>query len=374
MNRVLKYVRADPQEMSAHQISVFIFTGALLALGGLAALAWLAGPGGCWQYLRHARWAWMGLAPVALIVSHVGYTAAYREVARVEDGPTLGTGDATALVVAGFGPFNPRGGFASDTRGLASHDSDQERALLRVMVLSVLEYAVLAPAALVAAVWMLADHVAADPGLVRSWVIGVPAGALLTGAVWRLHRRFGHRHRVLIAGGRGIDAIRITLRMSASWPEGTLAWAAMALYWAGEIALLGICMDVFAPHHFSVGAAILAYASGYALTRRTLPLAGAGPVEVLLPLALVWVSYPLAAAVAAVAAYRLFNLWLTIPPAALALRRLRRQPGGATPEEQLAERDRFLLRRLPSLLGRRRRRQASAHGHRPGGVANPLAP
>jgi hypothetical protein len=42
---------------------------------------------------------------------------------------------------------------------------------------------------------------------------------------------------------------------------------------------------------------------------------------------LLWVSYPLAAAVVAVVAYRVFNLWLTVIPAGAGLSRLRRRWG-----------------------------------------------
>jgi len=59
------------------------------------------------------------------------------------------------------------------------------------------------------------------------------------------------------------------------------------------------------------------------LTRRTLPLAGAGAVEALLPFALSWCGISLAAAVLAVFAYRVCNLWLPLLPAALGLRSLR---------------------------------------------------
>ncbi|HEY2740909.1 MAG TPA: hypothetical protein VGI69_01860, partial [Gaiellaceae bacterium] len=59
--------------------------------------------------------------------------------------------------------------------------------------------------------------------------------------------------------------------------------------------------------------------------RRTLPLAGAGAVEALLPFALVWVGYSLSAAVLAVFAYRVFNLWLPLGPAAVGLYHLRRR-------------------------------------------------
>jgi uncharacterized membrane protein YbhN (UPF0104 family) len=79
-----------------------------------------------------------------------------------------------------------------------------------------------------------------------------------------------------------------------------------------------------------VTAVVVGYATGYALTRRTLPLGGAGAVEALMPFALVWVGYGLPAAVLAVFAYRIFNLWLPLGPAIVALWHLqRRVPEGA---------------------------------------------
>ena len=68
---------------------------------------------------------------------------------------------------------------------------------------------------------------------------------------------------------------------------------------------------------------MLGYATGYALSRRTLPFGGAGAVEALLPFALSWCGIELGAAVLAVFSYRIFNFWLPTLPAALGLRHLR---------------------------------------------------
>jgi uncharacterized membrane protein YbhN (UPF0104 family) len=52
---------------------------------------------------------------------------------------------------------------------------------------------------------------------------------------------------------------------------------------------------------------------------------------VLLPFALHWVGFPLAAAVLAVFAYRIFNLWLPIVPAVAGVIALRRgRPVGSS--------------------------------------------
>jgi uncharacterized membrane protein YbhN (UPF0104 family) len=71
-------------------------------------------------------------------------------------------------------------------------------------------------------------------------------------------------------------------------------------------------------------AIVLAHAVGYVLTRRTLPFAGAGIVEVLMPLTLVAAGAPFAGAVLGVIVYRVFNLWLPLVPALAALPSVRR--------------------------------------------------
>jgi len=97
--------------------------------------------------------------------------------------------------------------------------------------------------------------------------------------------------------------------------------------------VLWVCLAVFTRHTPSVLAVVVGYATGYALTRRTLPLAGAGAVEALMPFALTWVGFGLAPAVLAVFTYRIFNLWLPLGPAVGALWGLQRRP----PERLLAD-------------------------------------
>jgi uncharacterized membrane protein YbhN (UPF0104 family) len=110
----------------------------------------------------------------------------------------------------------------------------------------------------------------------------------------------------------------------------------MAVYWAAEVFVLWVCLAAFDRDTPSVTAVVVGYATGYALTRRTLPLAGAGAVEALLPFALTWVGYGLPSAVLAVFAYRIFNLWLPLGPAAVALYHLQ-QRGPESPDELAAD-------------------------------------
>jgi uncharacterized membrane protein YbhN (UPF0104 family) len=97
----------------------------------------------------------------------------------------------------------------------------------------------------------------------------------------------------------------------------------MALYWFAEIASLWAGLRAFG-WPTSIPATILGFATGYALTRRTLPLAGAGITEAFLPFALRWVGIPLVVGFPATFAYRFFNMWLPTL-ASIAAARLRRQ-------------------------------------------------
>ena len=80
---------------------------------------------------------------------------------------------------------------------------------------------------------------------------------------------------------------------------------------------------------------VVGYATGYALTRRTLPLAGAGAVEALLPFALTWMGFALAPSVLAVFAYRICNVWLPVGPALAGLIALRLRPGGLAADAEV---------------------------------------
>jgi len=88
----------------------------------------------------------------------------------------------------------------------------------------------------------------------------------------------------------------------------------MGVYWAAEIACLGFSLRCFGVE-LSVPALVVAHATGYAASRRSLPLGGAGVTEAMLTLALVWVHVPAPSALAGVAAYRLVNFLAASLPA-----------------------------------------------------------
>src|SRR2546423_1645248 len=201
----------QPRELVA-----FILLGAALSAAAVVGVSWAAGFGAVSDRFQHVDAAWLPLALAAEVLAYVGYVLAYREVARVEDGPRLAHSRALALVATGFGVFIARGGFSVDLHAFRQEFVSDREARVRVLGLGALE-----------------------------------------------------------------------------------------------------------GHFPSVAPLLIGYATGYALTRRTLPLAGAGAVEALLPFALLWTGTPLAAAVTAVLAYRIVNFWLPIVPAVFGLRSLR---------------------------------------------------
>jgi uncharacterized membrane protein YbhN (UPF0104 family) len=328
--RARDYLDADHHELSPRDMLAFLVTGLLLAGAAIAGIVWLVvGWRSVLNEVRHVAWIWLAVAAGATVVSHVGYLFAYREVARHDDGPEIHPVRAAALVVTGFGLVVPRGGFAIDNAALCEHGIKPSEARRRVLSLGILEYAVLAPATFAAAVILLVNHINAQAGLLPSWVIGVPAGTVVTLLLLPRRGRFRRRGWLRARLAHGLDAIMATMSMLRSTPNGPLAALGMAVYWAADIAVLGACLALFGGGHASIAALIVGYSTGYALTRRSLPLSGAGAVEALLPFALSWVSVPLTEAVLAVLAYRAFNLWLAVGPAAAGLRYLRRQPNPA---------------------------------------------
>ena len=158
-------------------------------------------------------------------------------------------------------------------------------------------------------------------GLTLPWAITVPLG--FAAALWAV----GHRQRFADKGhwrdglAQALESIHVLrclfARRHLAGPVGA------AVYWFGEMACLWACLHAFAHGAPNVELLLVGYATGYALTRRTLPLGGAGAVEALLPFALSWTGVPLAAAVLAVFTYRIFNFWLPVVPAVVGLRSLR---------------------------------------------------
>jgi uncharacterized membrane protein YbhN (UPF0104 family) len=323
--RLKRLLRPVPHlERDPAQHALLVLAGAGLALGAAIGIAWAAGFDRVLHELRHIDGIWLPVAFGMEIAAYLGYVVAYREIARVEGGPRLGLGRAGAIVATGFGAFVIRGGFVVDRHALEDAGLDARQARVRVLGLGALEYAILAPAAALAAVIILArGSTHPSLGFTLPWAIAVPLGFIAAFVA------LGLRHRVREGGGwrgafhHGLDAVHVLRQLASQRAEHGGAFFGTTLYWIADLGCLWASLRAF---HDSPDLAtlVIGYATGYALTRRTLPLGGAGSVEALVSFALAWTGIPLATAVLAVCVYRIFNLWLPLLPAAIGLRHLKR--------------------------------------------------
>lgn len=310
--------------MAAPQrLVLLIAVAGALAAAALIGVAWAAGVGEVLHRLVHPRWLWLGVAVAGEFVAYLGYTVAYREVARAEGGAELGVPKSAALVSVGFGVFVHGGGFALDRAALQRAGLSESEARRRVRGLGALEYAVLAPAAFVAAAVVLFEHQSISSSLTLPWIIGLPVGAAIALVALRFE---GHVSKWPIVGGAiggGLHSLRLVLAIVRLPHRYGLAVLGTLAYWGGDIFCLWATLRAFSAQTPPVAQLVVAYATGYALTRRALPLGGAGIVEALLPFSLAWLKIGLAPALLAVFAYRLINLWLPIVPALAGLPTLR---------------------------------------------------
>ena len=313
------YLEQHPAHTAA-----FIVIAASLAIGALAGLAFIAGPAEVAERVVHPHLYWLPVAFAATVASYLGYMLAYRECASAGSGPDLPLRHVGALVTGGFGLFIPRGGFALDVDALELAGLPRREARVRALSLGTLEYAVLAPLAFGVSLLLLVSGFHRE-GVPLSWAVGVPVGAVVALSLLRRRRDLARRQGWRARLAHALDGIAQTLEIVRDVRTGGLALLGMAIYWAADIFVLWACLAVFWPDgRPSVALIVLGYASGYALTRRSLPLAGAGAVETMLPFALMWTGIALPAAIVCVFVYRLFNLWLPLVPAAAAVLALRR--------------------------------------------------
>ena len=268
---------------------------------------------------------WIALIAGTEFFAYLAYAIAYRSIASVPGGPPLTLPLLARVVVAGFGPFSIGGGFGLDKQALHALHEDERTARVRVIALGVLEWAVLAPATCVVSIVFLAQGANVMASLLWPWAVCVPIGFAL--ALWaseprrisRLARRAGRRGEWLSHVLEGVGLLRTLIMQPREWAG---AWVGTALYWAADISAFYGGLRTFGLDP-SAGKVIIAYATGYAATRRSLPLGGAGITEFLMTYALYWVREPLAPALAAVVAYRIFNFALAAAPGLIAHRQLR---------------------------------------------------
>jgi len=287
---------------------------------------------------EHFNPAWIALIAGAELMAYPAYMWAYRSVAGIHGHEPLALPLVASIVVAGFGPFAIGGGFGIDRRVLHSLHEDEHSARVRVIALGVLEWAVLAPTTCVVAIVFLAQDANILPSLLWPWALSVPLGFGL--GLWASTSERVRQWLRRLPGGaslaralEGVGLLRTLIRQPRKYAA---AWLGTALYWAADISAFYGGLRVFGLTP-GAGKVILAYATGYAATRRSLPLGGAGVTEVLMTYSLYWVRFPLAPALGAVVAYRLFNFLLAAMPGVIAHRQLEHvlngKPKPARPSE-----------------------------------------
>jgi uncharacterized membrane protein YbhN (UPF0104 family) len=332
-----RWLRGERRPLSVVVASVAVSVGAASGLG------WVAGHGRVIAVMRGIEPRWFALCVVAQAVAYVGYVFALRSTARCGDGPELPFGFTARVVAAGFGAFfsaAAAGGFELDYWALRHAGASRRDALARVIGLGTLEYAVLAPAAMFSAMAMLlgagrheylaltAPWFAVAPGFfVAAWVTQ-PQRAR------RWARAHVHSSRLRHGFAHAISGLT-TLRTLLTSPScGIPAFSGAALYWFGDILCLWASLRAFHAD-VRIPALIVAYATGYVLTRRGLPAGGIGIAEVALTFALHWLGVPFAPALVGVFSYRIFNFWLALVPALAVLptvRTIQREIRGAEAE------------------------------------------
>jgi len=300
----------------------------VLAVAAAFGLGYLAGYPRVHHELGRIHPLWLLACFGGELVAYAGYVLAVRATARVDGGPELDASASTQSVVAGFGVFaatRSSGGFAVDYWILRRAGEDRDGAIARVLALGALEYAVLAPAALFSAIFLaLSAKEQVSDAITLPWLAVIP-GAIA--AAWvsspKRARRLadpgngGALRRGFAHAVAGLSILRSLLVSSPR--ENGLGFGGATLYWTGDLACLWAALQVYSGHRIGVPALIVGYATGYVLTRRSLPAGGAGVVEIALTFALHWVGLPFVPALLGVVTYRIFNFWLPMVPAVAVL-------------------------------------------------------
>jgi uncharacterized membrane protein YbhN (UPF0104 family) len=325
-------------EGAAHPLlTVVVVVGLEFAATG--GLVWWAGWDQVESALSRENAIWFAVCAAGQLVAYLGYALGLRATAGVEGGIELPFPAALAVVSVGFGPMfsaNPSGGFSVDYLTLREAGMGARKAFDRVLALSALEYAVLAPAVAVCGVLVFLGIGGSAPASVTlPWLAVIPG---VLGAAWLTSARRGERFAYSARGGwfhRGlahfVAALAIVRSLLVSGHRYGWAFLGAALYWFGDIVTLWAALRVF-DLHLPIAVLVLAYGTGWALTRRSLPFGGPGLVEILLAYVLTWFDVRFAAAAAGVVAYRMFNFWLALLPAWAVLpfsRRLEEQVAAA---------------------------------------------
>ncbi|MCW3034423.1 MAG: hypothetical protein JWM60_2768 [Solirubrobacterales bacterium] len=288
---------------------------AVIALGAASAMAAFAGFAATADVLTRIAPGWLAAAVGARLVAYLGYALAHHRVMSACEESGIEPDTAARVVAFGAGATSLKGGFSIDARALRGSGASRRAARAHVAALAMFEYAVLASGAWVGSLLLIgAGHV--QSAVIWPWIVGVPAGvAVASSAYVALSRRpvrgrWARPVKSLLLGGA------ILAGQSRRPLRALAATAGMLLYWCAEIGALWAALRAFGIT-CSPLVAIVGFATGYVLTPRGLPLAGAGVAEVLVPLGLSWLGIALPAAIVGAFAAEVTRLVVSIPFALL---------------------------------------------------------
>lgn len=323
-----------------------VVVGLLLVVAAVAGIGQITSFHRMVHALRQADTKWFAVCLGGEILAYVGFIAAYRDVARVDDGPIFPLWTATRVVAIGFGAYalgTSAGSLGLDYWALHRAGETPQAALRRVLGLNTVEWMILGIYACVAAVIIAAGTGSAPWPMVLAWLIAVPA--CIVAAAWvssprrsdRLTSLAGRSVRLerspqtwlpwLWQGGRAvvsasIGGVVLVRHLLVKWRTHLGGVFGFALFWAGDITTLYAALRAFEVHP-PLPALVLAYSTAYVVTMLPLPAGGSGGIEAGLAFSLHAVGIPLAEALVATLVYRFFTLWLPILPAALAATQVR---------------------------------------------------
>ena len=98
--RIETFARKSHMERTRAESLVFVVASTLIALATLFAVTWAAGFDRVAARLQATQPIWFLVALGAEAVAYVGYVLSYREVSRVEEGPSMNARTALAAVTA----------------------------------------------------------------------------------------------------------------------------------------------------------------------------------------------------------------------------------------------------------------------------------
>jgi uncharacterized membrane protein YbhN (UPF0104 family) len=316
------------------RVAVSIVVGLLLATGVVLLIGRASGFARFVDRLRDADARWLVAALVVQSASITGYVIAFRTIL---DPPhrRIGLRGTGHIVLASLGATRllaaaGAGGLAVNYWALRRLGVAAREAVVRVLALNTLLYAVFGMIGVAAAAWLAATG-GAPAGITVPWLV-VVAGCVAAGAfvshparAGRLSaepppRPDGRRLAALARRGfatavAGVVRVRPVLAHPGRH-RGLIGGA--ALYWAGDILCLAAGLAAFAVD-VSVPVLLLGYTTGYVANVLPLPTGGVGGVDAAMTFALAALGVPLEDALAGVIAYRFVGFWLPTIPAVWAL-------------------------------------------------------